>query len=198
MMQLCSHMHKAKSSSHAFRPLNSHIDLFPPPLCHSRLRERQIDAWPLWSCMCLTGWAWEPVLDTGGTNYPLIMHCWQSLWDGGETERRKATARAGSEKLDSVSSLSRVFDGPAVTRWMMHKRICRKTACVLSGPFSIRCMLYPMFVIKYEGSHNLWNIHAAVFSYLCTLMWLAQEHVSIFSSLMHKIHSLLGSALSSD
>lgn len=30
IMQLCSHSHKAKSSSHAFRPLNSHIDLFPP------------------------------------------------------------------------------------------------------------------------------------------------------------------------
>lgn len=36
--------------------------------------------------MCLTGWARERVLDTGGANYPPIMHRWQCVC---ETERRK-------------------------------------------------------------------------------------------------------------
>lgn len=36
--------------------------------------------------------------------------------------RRTVRARTGGEKLDSVSLLSRVFDGLAVTCWMMHKK----------------------------------------------------------------------------
>lgn len=99
--------------------------------------------------MCLTGWAPERVLDTGGTNYPLIMQCWQSV-QGMQTERGNATARAGREKLDSVSSLSRVFDGR-----LWHIEWCTRgsaamTACALTIPFSIRCM--------FSVCHRVWEV----------------------------------------
>lgn len=129
-------------------PLNSHIDLelasqtvslSPSPVATGAWSRRKTRG--LWealsSGMYLTGWAWEPVVDTEGTNYPPIIHCWQCVcvWvPGKETQReretaerddrrREVTARRSREKLDSVSLFSRVFDGLTVTCWMTHKRI---------------------------------------------------------------------------
>lgn len=194
-MQLCSHLHRAKSSSHAFHPLNSRIDLFPPPSLW--LWELQIDAWPLWSCMCLTGWARQRALDTGGTNYPLIMHCWQRLWDGEETERRKVTAPAGSEKLDSVSLLSRVLDSPAVTCRTMHRWAAVMAACVLTSlACAARLTLHLSSCMRSHTVYPLEHTFTRVFLFMCTDVTHSRVY-SHFSSLMHKIQLLLGSALSS-
>lgn len=59
------------------------------------------------------------------------------------------------------------------------------TACTLAILFSIRCMFQPV----YAKSYILWNIRAAVRSYLRTVMWLTQG-VFLFPSLMHEIQSL--------
>lgn len=179
MMQLCCHSHPAKSSSRAFGPLNSHID---SPRCHSWLGEQRIDAWPLWSCMCLTAWAPEPVLDTGGTNYPRIMHCWQSVWG---TERRQKDEKRLREHPGVA--LIACFRSPGfLMAWLWHAEWCTRgsaamSACALTIPFSTRCMFCPPFVIVCEKSDLLWNIRAVACSYLCTVMWLTPTATFLFS-----------------
>lgn len=178
MMQLCRHSHPAKSSSRAFGPLNSHID---SPRCHSWLGEQRIDAWPLWSCMCLTAWAPEPVLDTGGTNYPQIMHCWQSVWG---TERRQKDEKRQREHPGVA--LIACFRSPGfLMARLWHVEWCTRgsaamSACALTIPFSLRCMFCPPFVIVCEKSDLLWNIRAVACSYLCTVMWLTPTTMFLF------------------
>lgn len=132
--------------------------------------------------MCLTGWAPERVLDTGGTNYPLIMQCWQSVW--GTERRQKDEKRQHEQPRKSLIACLRSPGFLMARLW--HIEWCTRgsaamTACALTIPFSIRCMFCPPFVIVYEKSYILWNIRAVACSYLYTVMWLTQATIFLFS-----------------
>lgn len=83
----------------------------------------------LWSGMCLTGWAWKPVVDTLKELITLQKYTTvrvhrkqiqrERQW---QEEIGKVTASTRREELDSVPLLSRVFDGQTLTFWMTHKR----------------------------------------------------------------------------
>lgn len=106
------------------------------------------------------------------------MHCWQSVWGTARRQKEEKRQREQAEK-----SLIACLRSPGFLLW--HVEWCARgsaamTACAPTIPFSIHCVFCPPFVIMYEKSHILWNIHAAVCSRLCPVMWLTQTTIFLF------------------